>query len=254
MKSIKTKIVSGVVTVGLLSGVGAAFAATDAGTQLQKWYGTQFGQSAASIQSGVTNHVNSKVGGLQTEYNNLKGNVTSQINDQRDASVTSSKSSINSDKEIYINQVTATKTTISNEMAARFDGISAYAKVEINKAGVAAQNYANTELTNLAKANGDAALGSVQTQLTEAQNQAKTELETAIANAKRDLTLQLAGETQATTQEINDAIDKKIVELRDLINKKAQDLVDAQKLLIQAKATELENAAKTELENVVKGI
>jgi hypothetical protein len=254
MKSIKTKIVSGVVTVGLLSGVGAAFAATDAGTQLENWYKAQFNKSTASIQSGAMSHINGKVGALQTEYNGVKSNVTSQINGERDAVVTSSTTSINAEKDMYINQVTDKKNALSNAMAGQFDAISAFANTQINIAGNVAQSYANRELTNLAKANGDAALTSVETQLTAAQAQAKSELETAIANAKNDLSLQLAGETQATTQEIKDAIDAKIVQLRELINTKAQQLVDAQKALIQAKATELENAAKTELENVAKGI
>ncbi|WP_040207388.1 hypothetical protein [Neobacillus jeddahensis] len=254
MKSIKTKIVTGVVTVGLLSGVGAAFAATDAGTQLQNWYNGQFGRSAVTIQNGVVNHVAGKVGALQAEYNGVKGNVTNQINGERDAQVTASTSEINAAKSKYIDQVTAKKATLSNGMAAQFDDISAFANSVINQAGVVAQNYANDELTKLAKDKGDAAITSVNTQLTAAQTKAKGELETAITNAKHDLTVQLAGETQATTQEINNAIDAKIGELRTLITNKAQELVDAQKTLIQNKADELESAAKTELDNVVKGI
>lgn len=254
MKSIKTKIVTGVVTVGLLSGVGAAFANTDAGTQLNTWYNTQFGKSASQIQSGATNHIVSKAGDLQREYNGVKRGVTDGINGERDAQVTGKTTAINNEKDQYIGQVTAKKTALSNGMAQQFDAISVYASKIIDSTGTMAQNYANGELTKLAGNNGSAAISSVQTQLTAVQTQAKTDLETAITNAKNDLTLQLAGETQATTQEINKAIDDKIVELRGLINQKAKDLVDAQKTLIQAEANRLEGLAKTELENVVKGI
>lgn len=254
MKTIKGKVVTGVVTIGLLSGVGAAFADTDAGQALQNWYNGQFGKSAASIQNDSVKHIQGKVGALNTEYNNLKSNVKSQIDGESAGQVTAKTTSINNAKDGYIQQVSATKADISSKMTAQFDGITAYANTIITQAGVQAQNYANKELTKQAGENGAAAITDMDGKILAAQDQAKKDLQAAIDNAKKDLSLQLAGETTDTTQGIKDAIDAKIVELRGLINQKAQDLVDAQKTLIQQQANLDEQNAKTELENVVKGI
>lgn len=254
MKTVKGKIVTGVVAVGLLSGVGAAFADTNAGQALQNWYDSQFKTSSTSIATSATNHVKGKVGSLTTEYKNLKSSVTSQINGESDSQVTAKTSTINGKKAEYVKQVTDKKTIISDGMEAQFRGIKAYADGLIEKGGKDALNYANRDLTKQAGKDGAAAITNMDTRITAAKDQAKSELDTAITNAKHDLTVQLAGETNKTTQDINNAIDAKIVELRGLINQRVQELVQEQQALIQAQATVDEQAAMDELDGVVQGI
>jgi hypothetical protein len=254
MKSIKGKVVTGVVAVGLLSGVGAAFASTDAGAQIQGWYNKQFVKSAVAVQAGAVKHVSDQVGGLNTEYKNLRAGVTDQINGERDTQVTTKTGSINGTKDAYVKQVSDKEAAISAGMQAQFNGIYAYAQDVIKSTGDQAQAYAYKDLTDLSGKNGSDALAVVNTQLSAVQASAKSELETAIANAKTDLTNQLAADTTATTADINAAIDAKIVELRALINQKAADLVAFQKKLIQDKAAELQKAAEDELDGVVQNI
>ncbi len=72
LKSVKGKVLTGVVTVGLLTGVGTAFANVDAGAKLGSWYNTQFGHSTQAITSAAVGHIASKTGALQNEYNGIK--------------------------------------------------------------------------------------------------------------------------------------------------------------------------------------
>ncbi|WP_156424449.1 hypothetical protein [Bacillus sp. FJAT-27445] len=254
MKSIKAKIVTGAVAVGLLSGVGAAFANTDAGIQLQAWYNNQFKNSETLIAQESATYFAQKSGAFQTEYNGIKAKVTTDINEIRDSATTASTGVINTTRDNYITQVNNKKTGISNEMAAQFDAIFNLANLAINVAGNTTREIAYFELKNQARNDGKAALLKVENDLNAAQAAAKTELEAAIQNAKEELTVQLNGETQATTQEIKDAIDTKINELRTLITERANTLLKEQQNAIQKRASDLENSAKQELENVVKGI
>jgi hypothetical protein len=254
MKSIKGKVVTGVVAVGLLSGVGAAFASTDAGAQLQGWYNKQFVKSSAAITAGAVKHVGDQADGLKTEYNNLRSSVTTDINDERDGQVTAKTTSINGTKDVYVNQVKDKEAAISAGMQSQFDAIFTYAQGVIKSTGNQALAYANKDLTDLSGKNGSDALEAVNTQLSQVQAAAKSDLEATIANAKTDLTNQLAADTTATTDDINAAIDAKIKELRGLIDQKAADLVAAQQKLIQDKAAELQAAAEADLDGVVQNI
>lgn len=254
MKSIKGKVVTGVVAVGLLSGVGAAFANTDAGTQLKTWYDGQFNTANAAVVAGETAHVGSIASGIQTAYNGVKAGVTSNINGERDAQVTAKTDSINGTKNVYVKQVTDKEAALSAAMQSQFDGIFALANSQINAAGVAGFAYAKSDLTKQAGKDGYAAVTAVDTQLSAVQAKAKTDLETAITSAKTDLTNQLAADTTATTNSINAAIDAKVLEIQGLISQKAQELVDAQKALIDAQALANQQAAENELDSVVKGI
>ncbi|WP_409270402.1 hypothetical protein V1499_13355 [Neobacillus sp. SCS-31] len=254
MKSIKSKIVTGAVAVGLLSGVGAAFANTDAGEQLQTWYNKQFNGSQFAIAQDSAAYSAEKSEAFQTEYNGIKAKVTTDINEKRNSATTASTGAINTTKDNYITKVNNKKTEISNAMAAQFDGIFNLANLAINAAGVTTREIAYFELKNQARNDGKAALLQVENDINAAQAAAKSDLEAAIKNAKDELTLQLNGETQATKQEIKDAIDTKINELRTLITARANALVQEQQNAIQNKANDLEAKAKQELENIVSGI
>lgn len=254
VKSFKGKVVTGVVAVGLLSGVSMAFANTDAGTGLKAWYDVQFGKSAASVQKQTTDYAASKVPALAREYNGLKSDATNSINSTRDEETASSTTEINDAKQGHIDALNAKEAEIAGYMAAQFDGISTYANSVINNVGNQAYNYAQADLGRHTGSKGQAALTKVNEDLTATTNAAVAELETEIADAKVALQAQLASETASTVEEIKAATDAKIAELRTMITDKKNELVAAQQALITAKAQELEDAAKADLDAIVSSI
>ncbi|MBM6619137.1 hypothetical protein [Bacillus suaedaesalsae] len=254
VKSFKGKVVTGVVAVGLLSGVSMAFANTDAGTGLKAWYDVQFGKSAASVQKQTTDYAASKVPALAREYNGLKSDATNSINSTRDSEITNTASDIESAKQGHVDALNAKEAEIAGYMASQFDGISVYANSVINSVGTQAYNYAQADLGRHTGSKGQAALTKVNDDLTATTNAAVTELEAEIASAKAALQAQLATETATTVEEIKAATDAKIAELRELITAKKNELVATQQGLITAKAQELEDAAKADLDALVLSI
>ena len=250
-KTVKGKVVTGVVTVGLLSGVGAAFASTDVGTMLQNWYNGQFNQSAAKIQSDATNYVGSKAPGLAREYNTLKSDAKSDINATKTTSINDSTADINNAKQGHVDALNAKEAEIASNIESQFNQIYSIANQAINTAGTQAYNYASTDLTKLTTKEGTKALEEVNTQLTAVKDQANADLQAEIDAAKADLQSQLNAEASATTEEIKVAIDAKIAEVRTLIQTKVAELVAEQQTLIANAASQLEDQAKSELDDVV---
>lgn len=254
MKTVKGKIVTGVVTLGLLSGVGAAFANTDAGAQLKAWYDKQFGSAASTIESAATKHATDQLPALEKEYNAIKTGTGSDISDAQTFQTDLANGAINSAKQSHINKLNGQKDKIVKEMDSAFAGIVAFAQAQINSAGKAAYQYAQTDLGNYTDAEGKKAITGMTTKLNTSKDKAVQELKDAIAEAKLEIQKQLDFYTEDSTTKINLAIDTKIKELRSLITKKAEELLEAQKSLIAYKAQELENTAKAELDSVIDGI
>lgn len=254
MKSVKGKIVTGVIALGLISGIGAVFANTDAGARLQAWYKAQFDKSAKVIADDTKAYAKSKAPGLKEEYNNLKDEKGEQISDAKDMQTSMADDVIKNAKNSHIRNLNNQKEKILNEMGAAFDGIVSDAQTEINSAGDRAYALATSDLGKYTDAEGKKALTDMTTQLTASKDKAVNELREAIDLAKLEIQKQLDYQTEASTTEIKAAIDAKIVELRGLINQKADELLSQQKQIIAAKATELEQIAKNELDSVISGI
>jgi hypothetical protein len=253
-KSLKTKVLSGAVAIGLLSGVGVAFASTDAGTNLQSWYNGQFGKSAQSIQTQVTNYAVGKVPALTKEYNGLKTDATNSINGTKTTESTNASNAINNAKDEHLDALAAQKQAIQDHLQSQFDGIQQAAHTIIGQVGVQAQNYAFNDLTKLTGNTGSTALTGLTTELNSTSDQALADLQAAIAAAKSDLQTQLDNATASRVENIKGIIDAKIAELRTTITDKKNDLVAAQQALITAKAQELQNKAVADLDAAVANI
>ncbi len=251
MKSIKTKIVTGVVTVGLLSGVGAAFANTDAGAQLKNWYDGQFGKSLASVQSETTKYGTDKQPALDQEYTNLKTNATNSINGTKASEMKTAKDEIKGAKNTHLQALKAKKAEISGYMDDQFDAISIAAKNSINLSGDQSLTEKYGDLISHTESKGWDAYVDMNSQLASAEYDAIRELEDAIYYAKEDLQKQLASEASATITEIKEAIDAKISELRTLITKKKDELVAAQQEFISKEAADRVIKAKADLDATV---
>ncbi|MBO0959872.1 hypothetical protein J1P26_09055 [Neobacillus sp. MM2021_6] len=253
-KSIKTKVLSGAVAVGLLSSVGVAFASTDAGTNLQNWYNSQFGKSAASIQTQTTNYAVGKAPGLVNEYNGLRTNAVTSINGTKTAETAAANTAINNAKKEHLDALAAQKLAIQNHLQSQFDGIQQAADTIIGQVGLLAIDYANKDLTKLTGDKGSAALTSLTTDLNKSSDDAVKELQDAIDAAKADLQSQLDSATASRVDNIKHIIDKKIDELRGTITTKKNELVAAQQKLITEKAQKLQAQAEADLAAAVAGI
>lgn len=254
MKSIKGKVVTGVVTLGLLSGVGVAFANTDAGQQLQNWYNGQIGKSTSKLAADTTGYATSKAPALAREYNGIKTEAEKGIKDAQNAKTTLASDSITSAAQTHINKVNVQKEKIADYMDDQFDQIVTFANGVINQAGNEAYRIADHDLQKFTGQKGTKAQEEMTSELNNTKEQAKRDLQDAINSAKDTLQSQLDSETTAATNEIKTAIDDKITELRTMINNRVDELVEAQKQLIAAKAEELQKQAIAELDSVVDGI
>ncbi|NYF23615.1 hypothetical protein [Sporosarcina sp. JAI121] len=254
IKTVKGKVIAGTMAFGLVAGGGVAFGASEAGANLKSWYEGQFGTTTQAVTDQVAAHALGKVDGLTTEYNGLKTAATNSIDTTRGMATTVGTTNINEQSAEHIAAINQQKVAISNAMAAQFDKLSRDAANLINETGTAGLRAATNDLTSHTDAKGAAALTAVTTDLGNAKGAAVGELQTAITNAKSELQTQLAREKALTVTEINGLIDAKIIELRRQITKIKNDLVATQQGLITAKAIELEKAAKAEMATLVNGI
>jgi hypothetical protein len=254
LKTIKSKVIAGTVSVVLLSSAGAAFASSNAGANLKDWYDGQFGVATSNIVGDVESNVTGRINGLATEYEGLKTAAGTSISTDGTNANTLASGNIETATQEHINSINAKQTQIEGYMDGQFAALKFAANGLINQAGNAALGYANNDLTTFTGAKGDAARSTLTTELEADTATAVSELELAIKEAKGDLQAQLDTKEEATTEAIIGLIDAKINSLRTTITQKRDDLVAAQKLLIDAKALELETAAKNQLQAVVNNI
>jgi len=254
IKTVKGKVIAGTLAFGLVAGGGVAFGASDAGGNLKAWYDGQFGSTSQAGINEVATYAGSKAGGLATEYEGLKSAATTSINTTGETATAVGTENINQQSAEHIAAINQQKATIEGYMAGQFEELSNLATGLINKAGAAGLQAATSDLTSHTGAKGGAALTAVTTELNGVKGDALTQLTSAIGTAKSDLQAQLATEKASTVTEIKGLIDAKIIELRGEITTIKNNLVKAQQDLITAKASELEKAAKREMQSVVDGI
>ncbi|WP_066315916.1 hypothetical protein [Bacillus sp. FJAT-29814] len=253
MKSLKTKVVTGVVAVGLLSGVGAAFAGSNAGGILQGWYNAKFKNSSDAILSQATTDATTQIpAAMNSDYNGLKTAATTSINGTKTSEIGRVRTEVNKAKNEHLKALKDKKAEISGYMDEQFDAILAEAKTTINDAGDQALTKASSDLTAYTEKVGWDAYVDMNSQLASVEFDAIRELEDAIYYAKQDLLNQLDSESSATKQEIKDAIDAKIAELRTLITAKKDELVQAQQRFISDEAQKRLDQAMEDLNATVR--
>jgi len=251
-KSIKTKVLTGVVSVGLLSGVGFAVANTDAGAQLQNWYNGKFNAAGASMEQPLRDYAESKGDQIVADGLAMMNGATEDINGTKDTSIGTASNNISAAAQAHIDNLNASEAQISAGIEDQFDWIKGIAEGMLNDLAEQGQTVADRVLSGHATTQGNTALGEVQSQLDTAKVEALNELNAEIASAKTELESQLNAEKALTEQELKAAIDAKIAEVKSTLQDKLDGYVATQQGLIEAKALELENAAKAELDSAVK--
>ena len=254
LKTIKGKVIAGTVSVVLLSSAGAAFANSDASSNLQNWYNAKFGEAKVSVIKDAATYSTGNLFWLGTENIGHKRDATSIIGDAKTLAINTSTTNINSESQKHILALNNKKDEILSGIGPQFDVISADATTAMNAAGDVTKALLIADLTRHTEGKGKEALKKVDEDLTSVKTVAVADLQTAINNAKNELTTKLNEEKNLTVTEIKAMIDAKIVELRKDITDSKEKMVEAQKALIATKALEYENAAKKEMEDLVNGI
>lgn len=254
LKTVKSKVIAGVATVGLLTGGGVALGATDAGVQLKGWFDSKFAIATTGVIKDTTSYANSKVPGLAAEYNGLKVDATSKINAKGEFVTGVTNESIDKQSQAYIDQINKEKAHIETYLSSRFDDLSSAASGLINQSGKDALDYANTDLAKHAGDTGTAAVADVNVKVKEATAQAAKKLQDTIDGAKSDLQGQLNSNQAATTAEIKAMIDSKISELRKIITSTNNQLIAYHEKNITMTAKALLLAGQAELDGIVGNI
>ncbi|TKC16820.1 hypothetical protein [Robertmurraya kyonggiensis] len=251
LNTVKGKIVAGVVTVGLVSGVGAAFASTDIGAQLQSWYNGKFTSSAASMEKPLTDYVASKAGYIYSEGTKMVNGAKGAINGTRDTEKADSEATISNSADERIDALVEKKGIIFDGIDDQFDSIKGYALTLLDQLAAEGERQADNYLKGVTNSTGTAAVNDVNDHLTNVKNDAVGELNAEIAKAKTELLGELENQKNLTVGELKAAVDAKIAEVKSVLEGKLAGYVSAQQTLIQQKAADLEAAAETELDSAV---
>lgn len=252
--TVKKKMAAGAISVGLLSGIGLAFANTDAGGALKTWYSGIFNNASAEVTDSIDQYVMDQRDDLLDDYNGMKAGAGESIDFAKNFEIGESSAAINNAKQSHLDSLGAAKAQILEGMEQQFDAVHQREYLRIQEAGDRALQAARADLTSYTGTKGTAAIEEVTTQLNAVKEQAVADLGQAIANAKSAITAQVETEKASTVNSLKLHVDQKIEDVFDEIHGIIGDLVAAQEALIEAKAAELEAAAITALDDVVSGI
>lgn len=252
--TIKKKIAAGTISVGLLSGLGLAFANTDAGEALKSWYSGVFNSAKAAIEQDVGQYAADQLPDLLDEYNGLKAVAEFDIGFTKDTETGRATDAINNAKNSHLASLSSAQAEIMAGMDLAFNNVYQEGWMRIQQAGDEAVRYATNDLTAFTGEHGAAAIGEMTSELNAVKEQAVSDLEDAIANAKATITAEVDSQTEITTNNLKTAVDFEINDVRNQVTVILDNLVAAQEALIEAKSLELENAAKAALDAVVSGI
>ncbi|MEK3979780.1 hypothetical protein MKY37_12000 [Psychrobacillus sp. FSL K6-2836] len=254
LKTVKGKVIAGTVAVTLFAGAGVAFGASDAGTNLQTWFKSQFTTAKADMKSDVQIYANEQKEVLKAEFNTLKQGATNDINGSKESSSLTAITNIDNELDKHIGSIDTKKVEIEGYMTSQFATILENAEDKIYDAGTEYSKKASDKMYEHTGEVGSAALETLNTELTKKKDEALEELRVAIETAKSELQTQLNDQTYDTTEEIKDLIDTRVGEVRIWVTFMTDFAIQEQEEAIDTKALELENAAKTAMQGLIDGI
>jgi hypothetical protein len=252
--SMKKKLIVGVAAFGLVSGAGVAFAASDAGGELQSWYNAKFNTAKTDSRNAVIGYAVGQAGALTNEFNGLKNGAKADIAAAGTTEQGRASGEINTYKQSYIDAINTKETEIGAGMAAAFDSHVTSTTNEMNAIinGVAAAY--KTQATNEINTQGTTSFNAVTTNVGLSKTEALAALTKEIADTKAALQALLNAEVTTASQELKNNFDTKVqakrVELTNYIN----GLETAKILLIQGEGSRIEGEAKSEMDTLVDGI
>ncbi|MGF7013031.1 hypothetical protein [Ornithinibacillus bavariensis] len=253
-KKLKMKLAAGVIAVGVITGSGIAFANTDAGTKLREWYQAMFGETVSSIEEQVNAYGESKIPGLEQEYERLKSEAQIDIDLSRELATGQSLEEIINAKLSHLDSLSEEERAILEGIGQEFYNVFLDGYFEIIRLKDEGIQFATNDLTNYTGQLGQAAINEMTADINTARDRAVQELEDAIRQAQERLAMELNNQEEITVRNLKNQIDWRIQELREDVTALLDTLVEEQQAIIVAKAQELEDNAKAALDEVVNNI
>ncbi|MGG0753713.1 hypothetical protein [Brevibacillus laterosporus] len=251
LKKVKSKIVIGVLAVGLIGSLGTAFAAVDVGGQLKNWYDKQFAASASSITKEAVNYGNEKKAITEGEINKLKNQVADRVKQAGSEEANRAVASVTAAKNDYLNALRGKTNEIKGNMQNQYNQKVEGLKQEINKAANHTKVNSIVDLTNKVNQAGEAGKQEVRTNVTSAQDKAKQELTGAINDAKNTINGLIREKEASSKEETKRFIDEKIAEIQKVVDESAKLLEKQAKDAIKDTGAKAEKDAKNSLDQLV---
>ncbi|AUJ25016.1 MULTISPECIES: hypothetical protein [Virgibacillus] len=254
LKTMKGKVVAGMVGVGILTGSGVVLAGSGAGDHLREWYEGMFGDSVATIEDDVTTYGESKLPELEAEYEQLKNDASLDIDLMRERLTSESLEEIVAAKIEHLESLDGESREILDQMGLEFYNVFLDGYGEIQRLSDEGLNYASEDLTNYTGELGQEARNQITSDLTAAKQEAVTDLETAIQNAQDQIEAELRNQEEITTRNLKNQIDWAVEDVRQVVTALLANLMEEQQMIITQTAQILEDEAKEALDDVVSGI
>ncbi|MDQ0871942.1 hypothetical protein QFZ77_000601 [Paenibacillus sp. V4I3] len=251
MKALKSKLAIGVIATGLVAGMGTAFAATDAGGQLQSWYSSASAITKGLIAGDVASYVAANKEKMVTDYKNINTTAVNDVKTAGTAETTRVQGSINGQLNTYTTAIDSKNTSIKGSMPGEYDNVVDTANFWNNLAVIGLGEVGKADIKKDVNDQGKTSINNLTTAVGTTQTQAATALTTKIEATKTELNTLLAAERTAASQEIKDNLAAKITAKLAELQALADSLEEANKKGINEKGVSLEAAGKTALENIV---
>ncbi|MDR6554223.1 hypothetical protein [Paenibacillus qinlingensis] len=254
MKALKSKLAIGFVATGLVAGMGTAFAATDAGAQLQSWYTTASTAAKLAIAGDFGTYYLNKTKALDDNVDSGLNAARVNIKTTGEAELAGVNNAIGTQNSAYLNQITNKKTSISNSIGAEYDDVVNTTNAVTNGSLLAIGIADTIEITNGIKNHEAVYTNRLNDGVKITSDAAVAELSANIIKTKADLEALLATEKTNATAEVKANLDTKISALQTKLAELTTQLQTAAQGKIVARADVLEADALKKLDDIVKNI
>lgn len=255
MKRRKLIITSIVLTLSM--GVIPAFAVSDAGIQLQKWYDSRFNAATESINDSV---VSPGLGRMNSQLSELTNKLIESskkaIKDAESNTLLYSIGPIYDYMSNYIDSINSKKKELIGDNGGKgtiskdFDSFVKDKNEEVDKA---ADNAVQEFLNGLNEDLNDKADDSKKA-MEQRASDAQSELSQAITASKQKISNKLAAEEGTAESEIKAHINLKVDESKKAVEDSTKDLVHSKISSINQKGLELESEALQEMSSLISQI
>lgn len=251
MKSKKAKVAAGVVVVGMVASMGTAFAATDAGGQLQGWYNSASNTIKSIVSGDFTTYKDGAKAANASTVNGIIGQAREDIRDAGNAEKKRVKDEINGQVGEYASQIDGAQASITSSMPGEYDsfvaGLNASANTEI--AGIGAQN--KSSINSAIRNHTGVYKGRLQTETAATHDAAVQTLTNKINDAKNALNDLLAQEQTTANQELADNLNTQISNLQAELQAMTDAGVAASQAAIEDLGAELLEDSLADLDQLV---